>query len=951
MEFLKEILFLLGSIMVCETKKKCGENRKIKRQHFGVKWTRVYTRIIEWKQYTMSHGDPTSAELKKILEIMEADKRDVAQQMKVMQDQIQELILSTNQRTNGDSSSSGDSVNKEGYGSHYSNDIKVDIHEYNGKLDPDEFVEWLRTVELVFDYKQTTEDNKVKVVALKLRKYASTWWSNVCLKRERLGKEKIRSWPKMKAKMKHKFLPSYYIQATLSQLHSLKQGSSPAEGHIASEYPNKSLITLADFELASGYEFSSDLASDFIPLSGDEEEVIGPNEGPCLVVRRTLSTTSTQEENLQRESIFHTRCRIAQRVCTVINDGGSCTNVASLTLSYNDELWCDVVPMDACHVLFGRTWQFDRRAIHDGPCAVPTLLVPKKNGEWQMCMDSRSINKITINYHFLITRLNDLLDELHGATVFSKIDLRSGYHQIRIYEGDEWKTAFKTKGVYEWLVMPFGLSNAPSTFMCLMNHVLKPFLGDFIVVYFNDILVYSKTLEEHQNHLLKLFKLLDGEKLYGNLEKSEFCTNQVTFLGYLVSNQGIQVDEKKIQAIREWLVPQSLQQVRSFHGLALFYRRFIKNFSTIVAPMIEVTRSKHFTWNPHALLAFEELKKQLSSTLVLVLPCFDEVFEVECDASGVGIRAVLSQLGHPIAYFSKKLNYAKRRYRTYDKEFYAIIRALDHWQHYLISKEFILHSNHEALKYIQGQHKLQPRHAKWVEFIQAFTFTIKHKSGRLNKGADALSRRHSLITSFQPKILGFDLLLDEYPSDSDFGELYASYQSHATCEYHVLNGFLFKRHQLCVPHHSIRLTIIHEAHEGGLAGNSSFTWSAEMMVSDRDVKFLSHFWMTLWRKLGTNLKFSTSSHPQTDGQTEVTNRTLGSLLRVLITINMKQWEELLPWAEFAYNRAPSKTTGISPFMVVYGINPPTPLDLAALDTSTKFSQVACNFAADIKAIH
>ncbi|GJZ01305.1 gag-pol polyprotein [Tanacetum coccineum] len=832
--------------------------------HVGDTWRNValnsYFGLIQLPSFCPSFGiramdTRSSADLKKAIESLEAEKKAMAEKMKAMEDQIFEL--SVNRRGEDDNDTAGSGVRSKGPGHWFSNDIKVDIPEYDGKLDPDEFVEWLRTVECAFDYKETSEEHKVKIVAMKLRKYASTWWANTCTKRERLGKTKVKAWPKMKKLMKQKFLPSYYIQASFSQLHHLKQNQRPAEeysrefeyllmkcdlpeddpqtlvrylggldtrvanivelypysslddltllahkvdnqqrskgkfeagrtftkntaqtktiptnktptipdnsstptrvprrcfrcqglGHIASECPNKKMITLAEYEGVDA-SFAVDATLDSVVDDGSViEEVVGPDEGACLVVRRTLSNAPDHSGNLQREAIFHTRCTIAQKVCTVIIDGGSCTNVASQTLvsklnlttqphpspyviqwlnqgkgirvshrillslsigrSYADEIWCDVIPMDACHVLLGRPWLFDRRVMHDGyqntytfnhndrrivltpmspanppskptqclstllkaeqheyysckdfllmgldeeeiytptephtyvqpllqaynqvfpteipsglpplrtiqhkidfipgsilpnkpayrsnpqqteemrkqvdellqkglireslsPCAVPTILVPKKNGEWRMCMDSRSINKITIKYRFPIPRLNDLLDELHGATVFSKVDLRSGYHQIRIYEGDEWKTAFKTKeGLYEWLVMPFGLSNAPSTFMRLMNQVAN--------LYFKEIV--------------------------------------------------------------------------RLHGI--------------------------------------------------------------------------------------------------------------------------------------------PR----------------------------------------------------------------------------------------------------------------------TMVSDRDVKFRSHFWITLWRKMGTKLKFSTSSHPQTDGQTEVTNRTLGSLLRALITTNLKQWEDLLPQAEFAYNRAPNK---------------------------------------------
>ena len=403
------------------------------------------------------------------------------------------------------------------------------------------------------------------------------------------------------------------------------------------------------------------------------------------------------------------------------------------------------------------------------PCSVPALLVPKKDGSFRMCVDSRAINNITIKYRYPIPRLDDMLDELHGSSIFSKIDLRSGYHQIRMRDGDEWKTAFKTKGgLYEWLVMPFGLSNAPSTFMRLMNEVLRPFLGRFVVVYFDDILVYSKSQKDHLHHLEEVFKVLRAQKLFGKLEKCEFFSPQVTFLGYVVSKDGISMDQAKVEAIKSWPTPTTITEVRSFHGLASFYRRFIKGFSSLMAPITECMKKGSFGWTRAAHDAFEKLKTKLCEAPVLALPNFDKLFEIDCDASGVGIGAVLMQDQRPIAYFSEKLNGSRKNYSTYDKEFYALIRALDHWSHYLRPKQFVLHSDHEALKYLNGQHKLNPRHAKWVEFLQSFSFVAKHKKGSTNVVADALSRRHSLLAVMEARVMGFKFVQELYHDDKDF---------------------------------------------------------------------------------------------------------------------------------------------------------------------------------------
>ena len=227
------------------------------------------------------------------------------------------------------------------------------------------------------------------------------------------------------------------------------------------------------------------------------------------------------------------------------------------------------------------------------------------------------------------------------------------------------------------------------------------------------------------------------------------------------------MDPSKIEAIISWPIPQSIHDVRSFHGLASFYRRFIKNFSTIAAPLTEVLKKEKFEWTRAAQQSFEELKEIITRAPTLALPDFDKLFEVDCDASGVGIGAVLNQEGRPIAFFSEKLNESRRKYSTYEKEFYAIVRALDHWSHYLLAKEFVLYSDHESLKYLHSQQKLQRRHAKWSEFLSPFHFVLKHKSGTQNKVADALSRRHALLSTLQVKVIGFEVLKDLYEDDED----------------------------------------------------------------------------------------------------------------------------------------------------------------------------------------
>jgi hypothetical protein len=246
-----------------------------------------------------------------------------------------------------------------------------------------------------------------------------------------------------------------------------------------------------------------------------------------------------------------------------------------------------------------------------------------------MCTDSRVINKITIRYRFPLLRMDDLMDCLSGSRFFSKTDLKSRYHQIHMREGDEWKTTFKmNEGLYEWLVMPFGLTNAPSTFMRLMNEVLKDFIGKFVIIYLDDILVYSKTEAEHLKHLAVVMRRLQQEKLLINMRKSSFMRTKLIYLGFVISANELKMDLKKVNAIKNWPPPKSVFEVRSFHGLASFYRKFIRNFSGISTSMMDMVKKRHksFHWIEEVEKCFNLLKKKITEQPILVLPDFNKTF-------------------------------------------------------------------------------------------------------------------------------------------------------------------------------------------------------------------------------------------------------------------------------------------------------------------------------------
>ncbi|GJU43877.1 putative reverse transcriptase domain-containing protein [Tanacetum coccineum] len=360
-----------------------------------------------------------------------------------------------------------------------------------------------------------------------------------------------------------------------------------------------------------------------------------------------------------------------------------------------------------------------------------------------MCIDYRELNKLTVKNRYPLLRIDDLFDQLQGSSVYSKIDLRSGYHQLRVREEDIPKTAFRTRyGHYKFQVMPFGLTNAPAVFMELMNRVCKPYLDKFVIVFIDDILIYSKNNQEYNEHLKLILELLKKEELYAKFSKCEFWIPKVQFLGRVIDSKGIHMDPAKIESIKDWASPKSPTEIRQFLGLIGYYRRFIEGFSKIAKPMTKLTQKKvKFEWSDKQETEFQLIKQKFCSALILALPEGSEDFISYCDASKKGLGAVLMQREKVIAYASRQLKIYEKNYTTHDLELGAVVFALKIWRHYLYGTKCTVFTDHKSLQHILDQKELNMRQRRWLELLSDYDCDIRYHPGKANVVADALSRK------------------------------------------------------------------------------------------------------------------------------------------------------------------------------------------------------------------
>ncbi|KAK8957840.1 hypothetical protein KSP39_PZI000256 [Platanthera zijinensis] len=458
----------------------------------------------------------------------------------------------------------------------------------------------------------------------------------------------------------------------------------------------------------------------------------------------------------------------------------------------------------------------------------PVLLIKKKDGTWRFCVDYRALNAVTTRDAFPMPTAYELFDELHGSTLFSKLDLQSGYNQVRMHPTDIHKTAFRTpQRLYEFLVMPFGLTNAPTTFQSLMNSVFQPYLRKFTVIFFDDILIYSKDLQSHLQHLEIIFSTLRTHS-YVKRTKCQFMTTTIDFLGHVISSLGISPHPDKVATIINWPTPTTLKQLRSFLGLSGYYRHFIQHYATKATPLTDLLTKDKFKWTDKATEAFHTLKTHLTSAPVLALPDFTQPFTIETDASGCGLGAILSQNRHPLAYFSKKLTVKDQHKSTYERELLAISTALEKWRQYLLGAPFIIRTDHQTFHHLTTQLLNSPTQQRFLSKLLGFDFKIEYKPGRLNAAADALSRLpetdhnlHMLQCSYV-KCNNLDKLSEWNRTDRLAKKITRALQQDTGTKpnWTKADDNIFFKKVLYIPVCPLRHQLIQEAHDARSSGHS-----------------------------------------------------------------------------------------------------------------------------------
>ncbi|KAD6118893.1 hypothetical protein E3N88_10164 [Mikania micrantha] len=612
----------------------------------------------------------------------------------------------------------------------------------------------------------------------------------------------------------------------------------------------------------------------------------------------------------------------------------------------------------------------------------PVLFVKKKDGSFRMCIDYRELNKLTIKNRYPLPRIDDLFDQLQGAQYFSKIDMRSGYHQLRIQEEDISKTAFHTRyGHYEFMVMPFGLTNAPAVFMDLMNRVCKPYLDQFVIAFIDDILIYSKSEKEHEQHLKPILELLKNEQLYAKFSKCEFWLREVQFFGHVINSVGIHVDPAKIEAIKNWDVPTTPTEIRSFLGLAGYYRRFISNFSKIALPLTKQTqKGEPFVWTQKQEEAFQTLKQRLCNAPILTLPEGNDDFVLKVH---------------------------EKNYTMHDLELGAVVFALNIWRHYLYGTKCMIFTDHKSLQHIFDQKELNMRHRRKSQTlgVRAMGMTVQtslrdqilqaqqeavernNLRNELDCGAEKqFETRSDGVIYFQDRVWipAVDelrkLILDEahktqYSVHPGADKMYQDLRSFywwpsmktdvatyvgkcLTCAKvkaehqkplglleqpeipqwkweQIAMDFITKLPRTSSGHDSIWVIIdrlTKSAHFLPIREDNKMERLARLyvneivvhhgvplsIISDRDSRFTSRFWQSLQQFLGTSVNLSTAYHPQTDGQSEGTIQTLEDMLRTCVLDFGGSWDNHVPLIEFSYNNNYHTSIGCAPFEVLYG---------------------------------